>query len=176
MSNNIVINQENISKLTKRLKKSLDQNFNQKTPLYQAKNIFAQMLGKSSLHELQENLKTIKNNNIDNKNYIIEYGEYIESYLLIENCFFEKVSAPFFNNGDEYAIIDAKSYIDDKNTQVFQKLQDALTFMEPSKIIIKLYHKDKNFYQGICDFYYYYNKKNQIVYCSVNGHIQKIIV
>lgn len=165
MSKDIVINQHNLSKLTKRLKKNLDAYYSHPIPLHDVQSIFARMLGTSSLHELQQCLIKNKKPTLENKSAIKEidgFGEYMESYLVVESNFFEKLGAPFFNHSDQYSIIDATCYQQDEN-RLFKDIFQALASLSNNTMMVVLYHKSTTPYSGISEFYFCKNTDG--LYC-----------
>ena len=75
----ITVNKKNLSRLTKRLQKSLNSHLKQDIPLHLASLIFAETFGTDSIHHFQQKIEI--NNKQDEKDESVLIKEFIENYF-----------------------------------------------------------------------------------------------
>jgi len=141
----IIINQKNLSRLSKRLQKSLSKNLNQEIPLHLATLIFAETFGVDSIHHLQQKL------NQENKDETIIIKEFIENYFssnLSSNILNFTVIANDFNDSVSFNIsAKSKKHADEEGFGIF--LGEDSSYIQKELHNLNLSQQDLEFVQEL---------------------------
>lgn len=166
----IIVTSKNLSRFNKRLQKELQEYFKQDVPLHIASKIFAKSLGAQNEYDLKHSIEqlpekslstlSITPNEIFDKSSKISqakikpienYGQVYESFLVVDNDYFEVYGAPYVLDNSLWAKVEEHHF------KVYPNFEEALCHRHPHSMIIQNCKKLDQVHNkhGICSYYLY---------------------
>lgn len=108
-----------------------------------------------------------------NKLYIKDYGEVIESFILVKSDFVENESLPYALHNDDYCYIELNEY--KGKIERFYTLKEAYENLNPNKTLLQFLYKKQNNKSGIGAYQLYYDDNKHLIGITFNNDIKSTI-
>lgn len=111
----------------------------------------------------------------ENKNtlYINDFGEAIESFILVKSDFVENESLPYALHNDNYCYIELNEY--KGKIERFHTLKEAYENLNPNKTLLQFLYKKQNNKSGIGAYQLYYDDNKHLTGITFNNDIKSTI-